>query len=253
MAESSTTPSGRDATASEAPPSLCCRFCLATLFLAIGLVAGGVAFLGIGLYGTAFRLPPDVDRLAYQDFLTREDAAILMAAEELRAYQNTALSVAILGGVAGGILGLAAGLRRRTFAATAGGLTGGVLLGSAFGGLGGLVELYLGNSLWPLEFERTFKTMATHSTAFLIAGVGIGLAAGLAARRVRHSLGVVLGAALIAGLVYPGVAAAAFPVSHTDAVVPREFGPLLLWTVMPIALMGLALGRTKPTPPPVRT
>jgi len=258
MAESRTPSDPSRATVlAETPTTTCGRLCLATVFLVVGLVAGAVAFAGIGRYGNAFKLPPEVDRLNYIDQITHEEAARLEAAEILRSYQNTALSVAILGGVAGGILGLAVGLRRRTFAATGGGLIGGVLLGATFGGLGGLVEMYLGYRLWslnfgPLDFERTFKTMVTHSAAFLIAGVGIGLAAGFAARRVRHSLGVVLAAALIAGLVYPGLAAALFPVLHTDAVIPHEVGPLLLWTVMPVALMGLALGRTKAAPRPAR-
>lgn len=231
--------------AAEDTTSRCGHLCRAALFLGIGLLAGVTAFVAIGRYGNSFRLPPEVERLAWQERISIEEAAILNEAEILQTYQNTALSVAILGGVAGGFLGFAAGLRRRTLTASTGGMVGGALLGAAFGAAGGLLELYVAYRLWPMDFEQTFKTMAAHSIAFLAIGAGIGLAAGLAARRVGASLGVVLAAALIAGLVYPGLAAAVFPVPNTDAVVPRTFGPLLLWTVMPLGLMGLALGRTK--------
>lgn len=227
------------------PTTVCGRACHAGLFLGVGLLAGAVAFVAIARYGSYFQLPAHVERLLDRDELTRAEFDQIEDASRVRDYRNTALSVAILGGVAGGVLGLAAGLRRKTAAAAAGGLIGGVVLGAAFGGLGGLTELFAAYRLWPLDIERTFKTMAAHSTAFLIAGVGIGLGAGLAARRVRHSLGVVLAAALVAGLVYPGLAAFLFPVANTDLVVPDAFGPLLLWTVMPLALMGLALGRTR--------
>jgi hypothetical protein len=236
---------GSAPTAAEDTTTRCGRVCRAALFLAIGVAAGVAAFVAIGRYGASFQLPPEIRRLAAQERPTLEEWALINAAEIKQTYQNTALSVAILGGVAGAFLGLAAGLRRRTFRASTGGMVGGVLLGAAFGAAGGLLELYVAYWLWPMDFERTFKTMATHSIAFLAIGAGIGLAAGLTARRVGASLGVILAASLIAGLVYPGLAAAMFPIANTDAVVPRTFGPLLLWTVMPLALMGLALGRTK--------
>ncbi len=229
----------------EVRTTFCGRACRATLFLGVGILAGTVACAAISRYGTAFGLPSEVELIRGQRMPTLEEERIIDAAERVQSYQNTVLSVAILGGVAGAALGLAVGLRSRTVTATAGGLIGGAILGAAFGAAGGFVELFAAYRLWEFDFARTFKTMMAHSAAFLISGVGIGLAAGLATRRVRHSLGVVLAAAFIAGLVYPGLAAAVFPISNTDAVVPGELGPLLMWTVMPVALMGLALGRMK--------
>ena len=92
--------------------------------------------------------------------------------------------------------------------------------------------------------------MAAHSSAFLIAGVGVSIMPGLMARSFWPTLGVVLAAALIAGLAYPGVAAYYFPVPNTDAAVPVVGrGPLLLWLALPTMLMALGLARTRPPLP----
>jgi hypothetical protein len=237
----------------------CRRLCRAALFIGVGATAGVVAFYGIGIFGESFRLPEEIIVLMSKERLTEEEFAALTEARVTASYQNTALSVAILGGVAGGLFGLAAGLPRGMFVATAG-LFGGTLLGSLFGGMAGTVELFTAYQIWPIGVDSSYKAMATHSIAYLIVGVAIGIVAGLAVRRVRASLGVVLAAAVIAGLVYPGVAAHLFPIENTDAVVPPaallgdpgfspfRFAPLALWTLLPTALMGLALGRIKALP-----
>lgn len=235
------------------------RLCRAALFVGVGATAGIVAFCGIGRYGESFRLPRDVVGLVDKERLTDAEFAALTEARVVTNYRNTALSVAILGGVAGGLFGLAAGLTRGMFVATAG-FVGGTLLGILFGGMAGTVELFAAYRIWPIGIDSSYKAMATHSIAYLIVGAAVGVAAGLAARRVRASLGVVLAAAVIAGLIYPGVAAHLFPVENTDAVVPPaflmgdagfspfRFAPLVLWTLLPTALMGLGLGRIKALP-----
>jgi len=213
-----------------------------------GLAAGAIAFaalLVMSRYQLFFRLPDEVFPLLRQNRLSPEETAFVSSALRTQAYQNTALTVAVFGAIVGGLLGLASGGSRKSAFASSAGLGGGLIAGAGAGALGGLVDLFALERLWAMDFDHTYKAMVGHSSAFLIAGVGIGGTAGLAARQVTRTLGVVLAAALIAGLIYPGLAAALFPVLNTDAAIPDGRLALLLWMVLPAGLMGLAIGRTK--------
>lgn len=213
-----------------------------------GLAAGAIAFaamLMMSRYQLFFGLPDEVFPLLKRDQLSPEEIAFVSSALRTQAYQNTALTVAVFGAVVGGLLGLSSGVSRKSPLGSSVGLLGGVVAGAGAGALGGLVDLFTLERLWSMDFDHTYKAMIGHSSAFLIAGVGIGGMAGLAAQQVTRTLGVVLAAALIAGLIYPGLAAALFPVLNTDAAVPDGRLALLLWTVLPAGLMGLAIGRCK--------
>jgi hypothetical protein len=219
---------------------------------AAGALAGFIAFFGIQEFGNLFQLPEQLWPLLYKEQLTQEETGLLVAASILRDYQNTALQVAILGAAAGGLLGLVEGLARRSAVASIVGCVGGMLLGGAAGALGGIVDLYALSRLWTMDFDITFKSMAAHSSAYLIAGIGIAIVVGLTRRRLFPTLGVVLAAALLAGLIYPGLAACLFPVENTDAAVPTVgVGPLMLWTMLPTVLIGLAIARTARHAPPL--
>ncbi|MBA3313599.1 MAG: hypothetical protein M3552_15705 [Planctomycetota bacterium] len=214
---------------------------------AAGTLAGFIAFLGIQEFGYFFRLPVHLGPLLDKQELTQEEFKLLTAAAILRDYQNTALQVAILGAAAGGLLGLVEGLARRSLLATVIGCVGGILLGGIAGAVGGIADLYALTWLWGMEFDITFKSMAAHSVAFLLAGIGIALVVGLTRGRLFQTLGVVLAAALLAGLIYPGLAAYLWPIENTNAAVPTVGrGPLMLWTMLPAVLIGLAIARTAP-------
>ncbi len=212
---------------------------------AAGALAGYIAFFGIRDFGSYFGLPEHLYPLLDKQELTPEEANLLSAAFMRREYQNTALQVAMLGAAAGALLGLVEGLARRSILATLIGGVGGLLLGGLAGAAGGAIDLYVLSWLWGMNFDITFKSMAAHSIAFLLPGLGIAIVVGLTRRRLLPTVGVVLAAALIAGLIYPGLAASIWPVPNTDAAVPMgEMGPLLLWTMLPTMLMALAIART---------
>lgn len=214
-----------------------------------GLVAGLIAFAGILQAGWLVPLPSDVYELmvkAQDERLTHQENAYVDAALMSQFYYNTMLHVAIFGAAAGGLLGLWAGVTQRSASASFVGLVGGAIAGAVAGAVGGAVDLFAIDRLWYHDFEVTFKTMLGHSAAFLIAGIAIGTVAGLVIHKLASTLGVTLAAALIAGLIYPGLAAFLFPVLNTDVPVPYDPYnpvPLLVWTLLPTGLMGLALGR----------
>lgn len=222
-----------------------------------GLFAGLIAFVGILQVGWLIPLPIDVSELmikAQDERLTRQENDYVDAALTTQFYYNTMLHVAIFGAAAGGLLGFWAGVTRRSTSASFLGLIGGAIAGGIAGAVGGAVDLYAILELWHHDFEVTFKTMLGHSAAFLIAGVAIGTVAGLVIHKVPRSLAVTLSAALIAGLIYPGLAAFLFPVMNTDVPVPYDPYnpiPLLVWTLLPTGLMGLALGRINAPAPMV--
>lgn len=221
-----------------------------TLSFAAGLAAGVLAFAALftmARNGLEFRVPDEIAVIREKRQMSFEEAAMVVKAERKLAYQNTALTVAVFGAFAGGLLGMIAGVSRRSLFASSAGLFGGTVVGAGAGALGGLADLYALEWMWPMAFDHSYKAMVGHSAAFMIAGVGIGGAAGLAARQVPQTLGVVLAAALIAGLVYPGVAAVLFPVLNTDAAIPEGMLAQLLWLILPAGLMGMAMGRTRPS------
>jgi len=222
---------------------------------AAGALAGYIAFVGIVEFAYVFQIPEHLTPLLSKRNLTQEEADTLYAAEVLRQYQNTALQVAILGAAAGCLLGFVEGLARRSILATLVGCVGGTVLGGLAGAAGGAIDLFVLSWLWGMNFDITFKSMAAHSMAFLLPALGIAIVIGLTRRRLLPTIGVVLGAALLAGLIYPGLAAYLWPVENTNAAVPIVgTGPLLLWTMLPAMLMGLAIARTsRATLPAVAT
>jgi uncharacterized membrane protein YjjP (DUF1212 family) len=212
---------------------------------AAGALAGYIAFFGIRDFGFYFEIPAHLSPLLDKRELTVKEADMVLAALTRREYQNTALQVAMLGAAAGALLGLVEGLARRSILATLVGGAGGLLLGGLAGAAGGAIDLYVLSWLWGMDFDITFKSMAAHSVAFLLPALGIAIVVGLTRRRLLPTVGVVLAAALLAGLIYPGLAAYLWPVENTNAAVPIVgTGPLLLWTMLPAMLMSLAIART---------
>jgi hypothetical protein len=211
-------------------------------------IAGGVlacaAIILLEVFEIGALQPGDLPRVDDPRNMTAEQIVEFQAVVRTNEYLRTSLFVAAFGAAVGGVLGFVAGVARKSLRASSAGLLGGIVVGAMAGALGGMADLFALERLWPMEFDHTYKAMVGHTTAFLIAGVGIGGAAGLVARQLPQTLGVVLAAALIAGLVYPGIAAYFFPVLNTDAAVPDGFWSLLLWTILPALLMGIGIGRT---------
>ncbi len=218
----------------------------AFLFLAAGIVAGLIAFAAIDRFGSSFALPTDVEPIAAMGLRSGEQDQILGAAMARRNYQNTALTVAILGGVTGAILGLVAGIGRGTAAKSLLGSTLGFVLGAAGGAAGGLADVYTVQRLEQNDgIAPAIKTVAAHSAAFLGAGLGVGLGIGLIGRRILPSTAMGSAAGVVAACLFSVIVAALFPVTNTDMAVPPRIGPLLFWSLLPAAVIGLGLGRLR--------
>lgn len=227
--------------ASSAPPR---RSALVVLYVAASLIGGLAAFAGIERFGRSLE-PKRAAEIGIAAGvgagMTPEQAAAEEAYLRKRDYTNTTLSLALFGLAAGAFLGIAAGMTREAAGAVIG-LFCGASAGAAFGALGGAAEVYV-YRLWGYRTDPLFRAMAGQAIAFFLAGSGIGLGAGLPVRRALRIAAAAAAAGLLAGVIYPGLAAALFPISDTNSLVPEGTGPLLLWTLLPAGLMGLTAAR----------
>ncbi|MBA3312994.1 MAG: hypothetical protein M3552_11610 [Planctomycetota bacterium] len=209
------------------------------LVAAAGLVAGACAWLAVSGRIDFEYLPPEIMDLLGRP--TPEEEAKFRAAVRARDFRTAATSFAILGLASGGLIGLAAGARRNRGSAAVG-LAAGLALGGVFGAAGGATGQFLSDGLQTTGLDSILRTMAASAGGFVVAAIGVGAGAAVASRR-SAPLPAAVAAALIAGLVYPLLAAALFPAAPTDKPMPWDAGPLLVWAMLPAGLMGLAVGR----------
>lgn len=210
--------------------------------LVLAAAAGVAAFFAADRYREFFQLPADVASLSSKMGLSPQEQQTLNAARRVQAFQNVMLVYAIFGSAVGLALGLAAGLLRRSASAALVGVLVGLGLGAAFGSLAGFSARYLDDRIGVHGGQQAYAPL-WNGTGFLIVGLGVGLAAGLASRRPRPTTLATAAAGLTAGVLFPILAAVAFPLVATDGTLPNGRGALALWTVFPAALMGLAAGR----------
>lgn len=166
-------------------------------------------------------------------------------------YQNSTLLLAVIGGCLGACLGLAEGALRRSIGTALLKLLTGALLGAAFGAAGGLAQVFAGLQIerWT-RLDPTFRAMAMHSLAWMLAAAGLALALFLPPRRLPGVLRGVLSAisaGLVAGLIYAPLGAYLFPLSDADQAVPSGSGNRLVFIALAAGLIGLALGRARQT------
>ena len=225
------------------------------VFFAAGLIAGGSSLALLVAMQDYYRIPPEMESISPIDEAGQARLRVARAEVETK---NLYLTVGLLGALVGAILGLAGGIRDRSAGrALAGGLLG-VLLG---GGLG-LASAYLApeqvrpfvQGLVPRDapYEtrqnvKMFSTMAVHATIWGLIGIAGACAATAPARRAGPMLKSALGAfvaAVLTMMVYQVLLGNLFEVSRFELILPRDMGPMLLWTIPAALLIGLAIGRT---------
>ena len=230
------------------------------VFLVAGLVAGGASLALVVVLQDYYRVPPEMESISPID---EAGQARLRVARAEVATKNLYLTVGLLGALVGGILGLAGGIRDRSFGRILAGLLLGVLLG---GGLG-VASAYLApEQVRPLvqrvvprdapyetrQNVKMFSTMAVHATIWGLIGIAGACAATAPARRAGPVLKSALAAFVAAALtmmVYQVLLGNLFEVSRFELILPRDTGPMLLWTVPTALLIGLAIGRASAAAP----
>jgi hypothetical protein len=135
----------------------------------------------------------------------------------------------------------------------------GFLLGGLLGGVAGAGAGYAGRLLWgwletSTQWDITLRTCVTHAAVWTILGVGIGLATGLLAaprlKNVFKAAGTLIGAGIVAGMLYPFLAAVFFPNANPDRTIPEGLANRIFWAMLASVLLSIALGHTlnrKPT------
>jgi hypothetical protein len=157
---------------------------------------------------------------------------------------NWMYGYALFGGILSAALSATEGAARRSLIRLLAGLVVGALLGALFGWGAGYAAsvIYSGNFL---EVDPMIRTMLFQACAWVVLGIGVGLATAAPAGSMRvigkAVLGAVLGG-LISAMLYPILAAYLFPTDHSDRVVPAGLGNRLFWVGLTSGLMGLLLG-----------
>ena len=224
------------------------------VFLVAGLISGGTSLALVMALQDYYRLSPETESVSPND--ERGQARLREARAEVET-KNVYLTIGLLGALVASILGVAGGIRDRSAGrAVAGGLLG-VLLG---GGLG-LAAAYLApeqvrpfvQGLVPRDapYEtrqnvKMFSTMAMHAAIWGFIGIAAACAATAPARRASLVLKSALGAfvaAVLTMMVYQVLLGNLFEVSRFELILPRDTGPMLLWTVPAALLISLAIGR----------
>lgn len=224
------------------------------VFLLAGLIAGGTSLAVVAVFGKFHRVPAELRDISPLD---EAGQARLVAAEAEMATKNLFLTLGVLGAAVGGVMGLAGGLRDRSFGRGAVGLVAGLVLGAGLG----VASAYLGPEQVgpridaaiprdaPYETRQNwtmFRALAVHATFWGLIGLAAALAATLPTRRIgltiKSSVGALVAAAL-AMMVYHALLGNLFQLSRFQLLLPHEMGPIVAWTLPTTLLIGIALGR----------
>ena len=225
------------------------------VFLVSGLIAGGASLAAVVSLQDYYRVPPEMESISPID--ERGQARLAVAQAEVET-QNLHLTVGLLGAVVASILGVAGGIRDRSIGRAVAGGSLGVVLGCGLG----LAAAYLapeqvrpfvqGLAPGDAPYEtrqnvKMFSTMAVHATIWGLIGIAGACAATAPARRAGPVLKSTVGAfvaAVLTMMIYQVLLGNLFEVSRFELILPRDMGPMLLWTIPPAFFIGLAIGRT---------
>jgi hypothetical protein len=174
-----------------------------------------------------------------------EDSIDLETASHRALSNNATLFVTILGVIVGGGLAASEAVARRLGWFILAAVLAGAAVGALFGFLAGLA----GNMAFDLHqpigsLSPLAKTIRSQTAMLGILGVGIGLSMGLLSgcRRTVLTCGVGgLLAGVLAGIVYPMLAAVCLPTVATELVVPSHRAGRLLWIGVMTGLLGVAI------------
>ena len=160
--------------------------------------------------------------------------------------KDHAFSVGLLGLVVTSVIGLAAGLARKSVVGVLGGLVLGAVFGAALGAGGGWSEVYLEEKLSQVNWiDEMLRGVIMHFVAWTAVGIAVSLAVGLSAGKmsmVTRLLGITIGAAVLTAVLFTPLALAAFPNELTEVPIPRSSGIRMLWTGLGAVLLSCAAG-----------
>lgn len=230
------------------------------LFLVAGLAGGAAAWVMIARAAPAvierniafYQIPPALAaRSGELAGGNSELASQTSRAELVVTYRKTATHLGLAGLAVAAVVGLAAGIARRSFAAAAIGLLVGALAGALLGVVGGLGEVWVGESVWPVArrvigSDATFQAIAMHAVGWIFIGLAGALAVYAASRRsvsMPRVAGHAGAAALIGSALYAVLAGLLFPMDRADLVIPAGDGNALVWAMLFAVLIALAVGR----------
>ena len=240
------------------------------VFLGAGVVAAALSSVAVNQYADHFEIPARVIPQDEADHQTRvkdlldageitgneamgmsflgsnidEIKAERIAATEQTEYRNSALSYALVGLLVATSLGLAAGVVKKSVAATLCGLLLGIVLGTGLGAAGGITATFAEGVL--NRGDPMLLTIAMHAAGWIVVALGVALPVGLATRASwipKFMLAAVISGVLAAVLFSIG-AGFLFPSEMADRPVPEGTGNRILWTALFAVATAFFLGRT---------
>ena len=235
-------PSG--AAIGSAPPAAAARrqdgFAAGPLaWLLVALAAGAVAWVLLETFDPVFAVPEHLANLPTPAPV--EDLIALEMASRKAETRNAILFVGILGAAVGGSLAVGEGVARRSGRAVLTAALAATAVAAAFGCLAALAGHAVFDYHRPLQdLSPLAKTIRTQGAMLATLGAGIGLAVGLFSGSWRTGLTCLAGgllAGVLAGMVYPMLAAVFLPGVATELVVPLGAVDRLLWIAV---IAGLA-------------
>jgi len=236
--------------------------CGPLLLTCLGLLAGPLAWLLIMQFGGFFKLPEGFIPLDFAErFAFMMDPENNRAVQELLAkinYQNTLLTLAIVGAALAGVFGLGGGIRRKSIRAMVTGTTTGMVLGAVLGVLTGIVVQFTERQLQPFlgtdlfgttfTFSLMYLTLALHAMTWSMIGIAVGLAIAIPTSQDR-----VIGRSVVAAITAGPFAAYLFMLlgvflvwlfnnPNPDHIIPAGAVNRLCWTTVAAVMMGLFVG-----------
>jgi hypothetical protein len=172
---------------------------------------------------------------------TAETMAVFNRLELMNNLIGLGLAGALIVATIGGGLWLLSGSSRAGLSAIAIGLLSGGLLGA----IGGAISTLMFRHVSTKEFDEIFQTVLIHTPYWLCVSIALGLTISLSQRGVNKAsvFGALLGAAIMANLLYPLASMGLFPAAHSDRVIPVETGSRLLVFVMGAVFLSIAIVR----------
>ena len=228
--------------------------------LAAGVLGGLLGGAAISQYHQHFKLAQlDMEMEA----ISRADAADprLEPYHRQRGWEpfwkNTTLNFCLVSVALGGVMGVAAGLGRKSFGAVIAGLMLGAAIGALFGAGGGWVAAVLWEHFnWnyiryvtPSEETLKYSTyiaLSAHAVAWTAIGISLAVTVSLVARKrilvLDYAVTSVFAGFIATGM-YAALASLLFPLNRSELVIPTGAENQFLFVMLAGGLFGLAIGR----------
>lgn len=256
MATTDSPPPG-DTAAPPAPKPLGERMTQPAVAIPVAVIAAFFAWVAVDrYYGTIPKpamseeyLKEAAIKYARLDLLSPHLLEEYAVKEQIFLYRNTALVLALAGGVFGLCFGLLAGMERDSAFATIRGALAGAVVGVASGALAGycgsaIAEFALKHKFQPqspAEMQRVwlhemYTAIGVQAAQWGLVAAGLGLVVALCghpARSLVRTVGMALVAGALASAVFIPVSSMAFPGLPSNLAIPESFWNRLLYVALP--------------------